>query len=58
MEKLKEALNVIKEECAKYDDCRDCPLYTFDDVYGGNYCSVTREGNAPAEWKVEEMVNG
>lgn len=27
MKKLIEALQVIRDECAKYDGCHDCPMY-------------------------------
>ena len=57
MEELKNALEVIKRECAQHETCQGCPLYTVDGLYGYNYCSITREGDVPAEWNVEEMVD-
>lgn len=56
MEELKKALNVIKNECAKHETCETCSMYTIDGVYGCHYCSITREGDVPAEWNVEDMV--
>lgn len=56
MENLKHALMTIKNECAKHDTCSSCPMYTIDDVYGHNYCSITREGDLPSDWNVEAMV--
>jgi hypothetical protein len=54
--KLKEALKVISDECRSHEYCEDCPMCTLDDVYNNNYCSITREGDVPAEWDVEDMV--
>lgn len=56
MENLKQALTTIKNECAKYDFCEQCPMYTWDDINNCNYCSITREGDLPSDWNVEAMV--
>ena len=56
MEELKKALTVIKLECSKHDECKTCPMNVEDDILGRPYCSITREGDLPSEWKVEDMV--
>jgi hypothetical protein len=56
MEELKKALTVIKLECSKHQCCHTCPMYVEDDVFGRPYCSITRDGDLPAEWNVEDMV--
>lgn len=47
MEKLLEALNIIKEECGKYTDCRSCPMYDPDYRECGVYAT-------PVFWSVLE----
>ena len=34
MKKLIEALHVIKDECAKHESCRTCPMRTDNSVWG------------------------
>jgi hypothetical protein len=54
--KLQEALEEIKNECAKHETCYACPFYVLDSVYGNCYCSITREGDVPAEWDTASMI--
>lgn len=54
---LKDALETIKNECSKHKSCSGCPLFTDDPMFGNEYCSVTREGDVPAEWNVNNMIN-
>lgn len=54
---LREALQAIADECNKHETCKGCPFYVIDDVFGNHYCSITREGDVPGEWKIEQMIN-
>lgn len=47
---LYEALKTIKNECAKYTECVDCPL-----GLGHSYCGVVT--NFPSKWDLQEPVN-
>lgn len=53
---LEEALTTIAKECAKHELCKTCPMFTPDPFTPGGYCSITREGDVPAEWKIAEMT--
>lgn len=53
---LEEALITIAKECAKHELCKTCPMFTPDPFTPGGYCSITREGDVPAEWKIAEMT--
>ena len=42
-DELRQAIEVIKAECAKYQLCKDCPL-----------CGTTGGCSLPMEWEYEE----
>ena len=49
MDKLIEALKLIKDECQKYDNCDECPMWEIRLEKCGLHCS-------PRAWKVNETV--
>lgn len=49
MKKLIEALHVIQDECAKYDDCLGCPMST-------EYRECLVKDLDPIDWKINDEV--
>ena len=49
--KIHDAMKVLKEECKKYKECKDCSFY---DIAGGSFkCYLERE---PARWEEDKIV--
>lgn len=54
-DKLRYALEVIRDECRKQDGtCRECPLFVAKEV--GSCCEIDRY-YMPEEWKPKEMIH-
>ncbi len=50
-EKLLEALKTIKAECQRhYDDCAECPLYSYDN----KCCIICDSLEYPCDWPLED----
>lgn len=55
--KLSEALQIIKDECRKYDDCEYCPFSTdipFADNRLPHKCAITAK--LPNHWKIKTPI--
>lgn len=53
-DKLRYALEVIRDVCEKQDTCQECPLFVAAEI--GSCCEIDRH-YMPKEWKPEEMIH-
>ena len=49
--KIREAMIVLKEECKKYKDCKDCTFYDAQNEHTACYLALE-----PASWNEEKIV--
>lgn len=48
--KIRESMKVLKDECKKYKECKDCAFYNNSD---GPTCYLEKE---PASWDEEKII--
>lgn len=49
MDKLLEALKLIREECEKHTECKSCPMYDVEQQECGLFFS-------PRKWEIRDSV--
>ena len=49
MDKLLEALKLIRDECKQHDNCKECPMWAL-------HTCVCGVDNTPREWRVRDEV--
>lgn len=53
-DKLRYALEVIRDECKKQDTCQECPFFVAAEI--GSCCEIDRY-YMPKEWTPEKMIH-